>query len=92
MKWTDTANYAFLLLNLWAFLLFLYDKMIAGGKRRRVPEKNLWLAAFFGGAIGSLLAMRWLRHKTQHRNFVIGIPLLALLQTAAYLYLRFFRG
>ena len=92
MNRSDIATYAFLLLNLWSFLLFLYDKLIAGGKKRRVPEKNLWLAALLGGAAGSWLAMKWLRHKTQHTNFVVGIPLLAVVQLAVFLYFRLIRG
>ncbi|HZW48730.1 MAG TPA: DUF1294 domain-containing protein [Bacillota bacterium] len=91
MHWSTNATYVLLLLNLWAFLLFGYDKLIAGGKKRRIPEKSLWLAALFGGAVGSLLAMKVFRHKTQHTNFVVGIPFLAVVQ-GVLLYIIVARG
>ena len=49
-------------------------------KKRRVPEARLFLLALLGGALGGVLGMQVFRHKTQHMQFVVGFPLLALIQ------------
>ena len=86
-----------LLLPVWLFLASLVllavmgaDKRRARRGLRRVPEKTLFLLALLGGAWGGWLGMRLVRHKTKHRSFVLGFPLLALLQLAlcAWLFLR----
>lgn len=70
--------FAYLLgINLLTFLLFGLDKRRAG---RRIPEKTLLLHAALGGSIGAWMGMRSFRHKTLHRKFRYGIPLLLLLQ------------
>lgn len=69
-----------LLMNLVQFLLFAYDKMIAGKNRTRIPEAWFWRVAFLGGALGAWLGMEIFRHKTQHRSFTSGMPWLALIQ------------
>ena len=76
--------------NLAAFAVFGVDKRRARRGLRRVPEKTLFLLALLGGAWGGWLGMRLFRHKTKHRSFVLGFPLLALLQLAlcAWLFLR----
>ncbi len=73
------------LINLAAFFTFGFDKWKAKYKEkhpaaRRVPEKTLFLLALAGGSIGALLGMRIWHHKTLHRSFRFGIPLILLLQ------------
>ena len=73
------------LINLATFLVFGWDKWKAKYKEkhsgaRRVPEKTLFLLAALGGSVGALLGMRAWHHKTLHRSFRIGIPLVLLLQ------------
>lgn len=62
--------------NLIAFSLMGYDKHQARRGGGRIPERTLFLFAFFGGALGILLGMRVFRHKTQHKRFVYGVPAL----------------
>jgi Predicted membrane protein len=74
-------------INVAAFLAFGIDKWKAKrsetNKRvRRIPERDLFLSAIFGGSIGALLGMKVWHHKTLHRSFRIGIPLILLLQIA----------
>lgn len=76
-----------LVINLAAFLVFGWDKLLAKtgekrGKPRRVPEKTLFLLALLGGSVGALLGMRVWRHKTLHKRFRFGIPLILILQAA----------
>lgn len=74
-----------IIINLVAFLIFGLDKWKAKRKEknekvRRVPEKNLLLLAALGGSVGALLAMRVFRHKTLHKAFRFGVPLILALQ------------
>ena len=39
----------------------------------------MWIA-ILGGSIGSLLGMYLFRHKTRHLKFILGIPLILILQ------------
>lgn len=50
-------------------LVYGYDKAIAGGRRRRVPERTLLGLALCGGTPGAMLAMWLFRHKTAKRSF-----------------------
>ena len=75
---------------LWSLILFFRmgrDKKRAIRHQRRIPEAELFLLAFLGGALGGWLGMLVFRHKTKHLHFFLGFPLLALLQWAATGYL-----
>ena len=72
-------------IHLITFLAFGLDKWKAKRKEKketvgRVPEKTLFLLAALGGSVGALLGMRAFRHKTLHKTFRFGIPLILALQ------------
>lgn len=74
-----------LLINVITFLVFGLDKWKARRKEknekvRRVPERTLLLLAALGGSVGALLAMKAFRHKTLHKAFRFGVPLILALQ------------
>jgi uncharacterized membrane protein YsdA (DUF1294 family) len=71
-----------ILINLIAFVVFGIDKRKARNGQWRVPESTLFILAIIGGSIGALLGMLVFRHKTKHRKFTIGIPLILALQIA----------
>ncbi|MEE0180838.1 MAG: DUF1294 domain-containing protein, partial [Anaerovoracaceae bacterium] len=48
--------------------------------RWRISEAALILAALLGGSKGALAGMRIFHHKTRHRKFTIGIPVILALQ------------
>ena len=50
--------------------------------RTRIPERRLFLAAACFGALGGVLGMRLLRHKTLHLHFRVFFPLMLALQAA----------
>lgn len=50
--------------------------------RRRIPEKTLFLIAALGGSLGVLAGMYLFRHKTKHKSFVFGVPLILAAQIA----------
>lgn len=73
------------LINVVTFFVFGADKLQAKRKEknekvRRVPEKTLLLLSALGGSIGALLAMRAFHHKTLHKAFKFGVPLILALQ------------
>lgn len=71
-----------LLLNLTGILFMRIDKGRARKQRFRISERRLFTAALAGGSIGIYTGMYLFRHKTKHRKFVIGIPLLIITQIA----------
>jgi len=78
--------------NVWAFALMWFDKRRAKKKgARRIRERTLFLSALLGGGLGAFLGMWTFRHKTKHWYFVVGIPLIAILEIIAgiWLYRKF---
>ena len=58
------------------------DKLLAKLQKRRIPEKTLFAFATLGGTVG----MYSFHHKTLHKSFAIGFPLLTIVQIAAVAY------
>jgi uncharacterized membrane protein YsdA (DUF1294 family) len=56
------------------------DKRKAIKDKYRIPEKKLFRWAILGGSIGSILGMQMFRHKTRHPIFVVGMPLIFILE------------
>lgn len=70
-----------LLINIVTFVLFCVDKSLAQNRAKiRVPVAVLLGISLLGGSIGALIGMRLLRHKTLKQAFVIGEPLILILQ------------
>ena len=67
-------------MSLIAFAAFGLDKYKAKADKWRTPEKTLFILAIIGGGIGAFLGMRIFRHKTKHKQFVIGIPAIMIVQ------------
>lgn len=76
-----------LIMNAAGFLVMTLDKFYAKKKMRRIPERTLLGVAAVGGSIGVWAAMYTVRHKTKHRKFVIGVPVILALQLGFALYL-----
>lgn len=77
-------------MNLVTLALFIYDKLRAeqGRTRNRIPEVVLLGLSLVGGAVGGLVAMRLVRHKTRKWYFSWGLPAMIVLQVALFIYLR----
>lgn len=67
-------------INIITFIMFGADKARAAKGRWRISESALILAALLGGSTGALAGMRFFHHKTKHRKFTIGIPVILALQ------------
>lgn len=68
------------LVNLVTFLIYGLDKWKAKRDGWRIPEKTLLGLAAVGGSVGAFAGMQVFRHKTKHMKFVIGVPVIFLLQ------------
>ena len=78
----------FMIINLVGFVMMCVDKQLAIHRKNRVPEKVLFLIAIIGGSFGSILGMYAFRHKTKHVSFVIGMPVILIIQLVIlYLYI-----
>ncbi len=62
------------------------DKLLAKLQKRRIPERTLFAFALLGGALGGTVGMYSFHHKTLHKSFAIGFPLLTIIQIAAVAY------
>ena len=78
--------YALLALNLLTFIIYGIDKLKAKNAKWRISEATLILLAVIGGSIGAWLGLQVWRHKTQHKKFYIGIPVIIILQVVATIY------
>ena len=73
--------------NVVAFALFGIDKYKSKHKLWRIPEKTLFGVAILGGSVGAFLGMKFFRHKTLHKRFSIGLPLIFVLQLLLCLFI-----
>ena len=79
--------YYLLAINAVAFFVYGIDKLKARKGWWRIPEATLLLLAIIGGSIGAWLGMKVWHHKTMHKKFRYGLPLILLLQLALAVYL-----
>ena len=71
-----------LAVNLLAVVLTLLDKYKAQRHKWRIKERTLLVTAAIGGSVGMYCTMQIIRHKTKKLKFMLGIPLIFLLQAA----------
>ena len=72
------------LISLISIIVCIYDKIISKKDRveLRIPEKTLILLSVIGGSLAMYITMQMTRHKTKHAKFMIGIPVIMVLQVA----------
>ena len=65
-----------------SILACVYDKIIskADCAGLRVPEKTLMALSVLGGSLAMYITMQIVHHKTKHKKFMIGIPIIIVLQ------------
>ncbi len=66
--------------NVIAFILYGIDKRKAMKNKWRIPEATLIGVAVIGGSIGAYIGMQVFRHKTKHKKFTIGVPVIFITQ------------
>ncbi len=78
------ALWAYLVaVNAVELLLCAYDKLIAGSRGVRVPERLLHIVALLGGSPALLAAMAFFRHKSRKMSFKVFLVVVLALQAAA---------
>ena len=80
--------YYLLAVNIATFLLYGIDKYKARKGRWRISEATLLMMAVIGGSIGAWSGMRLWHHKTMHKKFKYGIPIIIILQVTIAVYLQ----
>ncbi|MBE6808389.1 MAG: DUF1294 domain-containing protein [Ruminococcaceae bacterium] len=72
-------------INLLSVIVCIFDKLSAIKGSRRISERNLMLLSILGGSVFMFLTMQIIRHKTRHNKFMIGLPVVIMLQAAVIL-------
>ena len=71
----------FAVISLITCFITIYDKKAAKKwTKHRIPEKILFFLAILGGRLAEFLTMLKIRHKTKHKRFMIGLPMIMILQ------------
>lgn len=74
-------------INMVTFLVYGLDKWKARHGQWRIPESTLLALAAIGGSVGAWVGMKVWHHKTLHKKFVIGVPVIFILQMLLLAYL-----
>lgn len=82
-----------LIISVISVVVCIYDKKISKKNRveLRTPEKTLLLLSALGGSVAMFVTMLLIRHKTKHVKFMLGIPLIMVIQ-AGIVFLLFHFG
>ena len=71
-----------IVMNLIGLAVMAMDKSKARHHAWRIPEKTLFLVSILGGSAGTWAGMYLFHHKTKHWYFVVGMPLILVVQIA----------
>ena len=66
----------------------MFLKVEAKKGRWRISEATLLMMAVIGGSIGAWVGMRLWHHKTMHKKFKYGIPIIIIMQVSLVVYLH----
>lgn len=72
-------------INIVSSAVCIFDKHRAIHGGRRISERTLFRLSLAGGAAAMYVTMLLIRHKTKHKRFMIGIPLIILLHLLIFL-------
>ena len=81
------SMYYLFAINIVSFFLYGIDKYKAKKNQWRISEATLLTMAAIGGSIGAWAGMRLWHHKTMHKKFKYGIPVIIIFQVALAVYL-----
>ncbi|MEI2664660.1 DUF1294 domain-containing protein [Rossellomorea sp. LJF3] len=76
------------IINIIGFTVMGRDKRKAERHEYRISERVLWQVAIVGGSVGAYLGMKVFRHKTKHKAFAIGFPLLVIVHCVLFIWLN----
>ena len=78
----ETLLYYLIAINIVTLIVYGIDKVKAMKGKWRISEATLLLLAVIGGSVGAWLGMKTWHHKTMHKKFKYGLPLILLAQIA----------
>ena len=78
--------YYLIFINIMGLLSMYLDKYFSKNNMYRISEKSLFLIAILGGSIGGIIGMYQFRHKTKHKQFTIGLPIILFIQLIILMY------
>ena len=76
-------------INVVTFFMYGIDKWKAKKSKWRIREAALLGLAVLGGSIGAWLGMKVWHHKTQHKKFRYGVPVIIIIQLSIIVYLLY---
>ena len=81
-----------IVVSLCSIVVCVYDKKISkrNNVKLRIPEKSLFIWSAIGGSVAMYITMQLMRHKTKHVSFMVGIPVIFVLQVAVIGALAYF--
>ena len=77
-----------IILNILGYLIMYIDKRRAKKQQWRISEQTIFLITFLGGGIGTTLGMYTFRHKTKKIKFIIGLPLITIIEIVVIIYIN----
>ena len=78
---TEIIIFYLVIINILSAVVCAVDKILARhNSKNRISEKTLFALCFLGGTVGMYITMKIMHHKTRHKRFMIGIPVIFLLQ------------
>lgn len=75
------------IINVVTFFMYGIDKVKAKKSKMRIRETALLGLALLGGSIGAWFGMKIWHHKTLHKKFRFGVPLILIAQLALVVWL-----
>lgn len=77
-------------ISLISVIVCVSDKSRAKKGKWRIKESTLFLLSALGGSAAMYITMRVIHHKTLHKRFMIGIPLIIIIQATLLISVRYF--
>lgn len=70
------------IISILSVIICIYDKVISkkNNVKLRIPEKTLLILSALGGSVAMYICMLIIRHKTKHFKFMVGIPVIFIIQ------------
>ena len=90
--WSLIIAAYFIVINIWAFGLFYWDKLAAEQRQWRIRESTLLTISLLGGTIGSLGGREIFRHKTRKQPFTAYLYAIVALHILLIIVLMFPEG
>ena len=78
-----------LIVNIFTFIVYGVDKLKAKEHWWRISEATLLFLAVVGGSVGAWVGMKVWHHKTMHKKFKCGVPIILRLQAVLFCYIEY---